>query len=103
VAWIFILFRLSRKTGARFALFKPLHDREIRALEPGVLFTIHDPNHALRAADRAYLCDGLKLAEGSVASALNQRQLEELYRTSVERLVDPRTGSVAFLLGKNAS
>ena len=32
--------------------------REIRALAGsglGVLFTTHDPNHALRAADRAYL------------------------------------------------
>ena len=32
--------------------------REIRALAAsghGVLFTTHDPNHALRAADRAYL------------------------------------------------
>src|SRR5262249_47196206 len=38
--------------------------REIRALAAsghGVLFTTHDPNHALRAADRAYLlrdCEG---------------------------------------------
>ena len=32
--------------------------REIRALAAaghGVLFTTHDPNHAMRAADRAYL------------------------------------------------
>ena len=37
--------------------------REIRALAAsghGVLFTTHDPNHALRAADRAFL-----LREGS--------------------------------------
>ena len=35
--------------------------REIRALAAaghGVLFTTHDPNHALRAADRAYLLRG---------------------------------------------
>jgi iron complex transport system ATP-binding protein len=57
---------------------------EIRALAKsghGVLFTTHDPNHALRAADRAYLLrDGTRLAEGPVASVLNQAQLEELYR-----------------------
>jgi iron complex transport system ATP-binding protein len=43
--------------------------REIRALAAsghGVLFTTHDPNHALRAADRAYLLrDGECLAEGA--------------------------------------
>ena len=42
--------------------------REIRALAAaghGVLFTTHDPNHALRAADRAYLLrDGACVAEG---------------------------------------
>ena len=46
--------------------------REIRALAAsghGVLFTTHDPNHALRAADRAYLLrDGACLAEGEVAT-----------------------------------
>ena len=45
--------------------------REIRALAAaghGVLFTTHDPNHALRAADRAYLLrDGACVAEGAVA------------------------------------
>ncbi len=46
--------------------------REIRALAAsghGVLFTTHDPNHALRAADRAFLLrDGTQLAEGPVAA-----------------------------------
>ena len=41
--------------------------REIRALAAsglGVLFTTHDPNHALRAADRAYLLrSGERIAE----------------------------------------
>jgi hypothetical protein len=87
VAWIFILFRLSRKTGARFALFKPLHDREIRALAKSGQAS-YSP-YMIRITRCARLialisCDGLKLAEGSVASALNQRQLEELYRTSVD-------------------
>src|SRR5205807_146154 len=44
--------------------------REIRALSAsghGVLFTTHDPNHALRAADRAYLLrGGERIAEGKV-------------------------------------
>ena len=43
--------------------------REIRALAAaghGVLFTTHDPNHALRAADRAYLLRaGERIAEGA--------------------------------------
>ena len=76
---------------------------EIKALAQsghGVLFTTHDPNHALRAADRAYLLrDGTRIAEGPVASVLNQTQLQELYRAPVERLVDPETGAVAFLPG----
>ena len=45
--------------------------REIRALAAsglGVLFTTHDPNHALRAADRAYLLrGGERIAEGAGA------------------------------------
>jgi iron complex transport system ATP-binding protein len=77
--------------------------REIRALAAsghGVLFTTHDPNHALRAADRAYLLrEGTLLAEGPVASVLNREQLETLYRAPVERLTDPTTGAVAFLPG----
>ena len=76
---------------------------EIRALAAsghGVLFTTHDPNHARRTADRAFLLrDGTKLTEGPVAEVLNQAQLEALYRAPVERLVDPETGAVAFLPG----
>ena len=76
---------------------------EIKALAQsghGVLFTTHDPNHALRAADRAYLLrDGTRITDGPVASVLNQTQLQELYRAPVERLVDPETGAVAFLPG----
>jgi iron complex transport system ATP-binding protein len=76
---------------------------EIRALAAsghGVLFTTHDPNHALRAADRAYLLRaGTRVAEGPVADVLNREQLEELYQAPVERLVDPDTGAVAFLPG----
>ena len=77
--------------------------REIRALAAsghGVLFTTHDPNHALRAADRAYLLrDGERIAEGSVRDVLNREQLEALYRAPVERLFDPIRGGTAFLPG----
>jgi iron complex transport system ATP-binding protein len=77
--------------------------REIRALAKsghGVLFTTHDPNHALRAADRAYLLrEGARIADGPVATVLNQEQLEALYRATVERLTDRASGAVAFLPG----
>jgi iron complex transport system ATP-binding protein len=77
--------------------------REIRALAAaghGVLFTTHDPNHALRAADRAYLLRaGERIAEGTVGSVLNRAQLEALYRAPVETLTDTATGKAAFLPG----
>ena len=66
--------------------------REIRALAAaghGVLFTTHDPNHALRAADRAYLLrDGARIAEGAVGAVLNRAQLETLYGAPVETITD---------------
>jgi iron complex transport system ATP-binding protein len=77
--------------------------REIRALAAsghGVLFTTHDPNHALRAADRAYLLrDGTRIAEGPVDDVLTRSQLEALYCAPVERLFDPASGAAAFLPG----
>ena len=77
--------------------------REIKALAAsghGVLFTTHDPNHALRAADRAFLLRaGTALAEGPVESALSRERLEALYGSPVERLTDPDTGGAAFLPG----
>ncbi len=58
--------------------------REIRALAGaghGVLFTTHDPNHALRAADRAYLLRaGERIAEGAVGAVLTREQLEGALR-----------------------
>ena len=75
--------------------------REIRALAAsghGVMFTTHDPNHALRAADRAYLLrDGQRLVEGSVEQVLTQERLEELYGAPVQRVSD--TSATAFLPG----
>jgi iron complex transport system ATP-binding protein len=77
--------------------------REIRALAAaghGVLFTTHDPNHALRAADRAYLLrGGERIAEGAVRNVLTRHQLEALYGTPVETLTDTATGAAAFLPG----
>jgi iron complex transport system ATP-binding protein len=77
--------------------------REIRALAAsghGVLFTTHDPNHALRAADRAYLLrDGERIAEGAVRDVLTRMQLEGLYGAPVETVRDSATGQVAFLPG----
>jgi iron complex transport system ATP-binding protein len=77
--------------------------REIRALAAtglGVLFTTHDPNHALRAADRAYLLrGGERVAEGSVKDVLTRHQLEALYGAPVDMLTDPANGQTAFLPG----
>jgi iron complex transport system ATP-binding protein len=76
--------------------------REIRTLAGlghGVLFTTHDPNHALRAADRAYLLRaGERIAEGAVRDVLTRARLEDLYGAPVEQLSDP-TGASAFLPG----
>lgn len=77
--------------------------REMRALAAsghGVLFTTHDPNHALRAADRAMLLrDGTALATGPVRDVLVQSQLETLYGAPVAVVVDPASGAIAFLPG----
>ncbi len=76
---------------------------QIRALAAsghGVLFTTHDPNHALRAADRAYLLrDGACVADGPIADVLTLDNLTALYRAPVKRLTDPATGEQAFLPG----
>jgi iron complex transport system ATP-binding protein len=76
---------------------------EIRALASaghGILFTTHDPNHAARAADRAFLIrDGARLADGAAGDVLTRAALEELYRAPVEQLDDPMTGGSAFLPG----
>ena len=81
--------------------------QEIRALAGaghGVLFTTHDPNHALRAADRAYLLrDGARIADGAAREVLTRAALEQLYRAPIEQLDDPATGGSAFLPGWNFS
>jgi iron complex transport system ATP-binding protein len=64
----------------------------------GVLFTTHDLNHALRAADRAYLLrGGERIAEGPVRQILTRERLEALYRAPVLTITDA-TGA-AFVPG----
>jgi len=77
--------------------------REIRALAAsghGVLFTTHDPNHAMRAADRAFLLrEGRRIADGPVGSVLNRAQLEALYGAPVEVVTGADPSISAFLPG----
>ena len=77
--------------------------REIRALAAaghGVLFTTHDPNQALKLADRAYLLrDGARIAEGKVAQVLTQKNLEALYGAPIRTITDGVSGENAFLPG----
>jgi iron complex transport system ATP-binding protein len=84
---------------------KVLHEmRALAASGHGVLFTTHDPNHALRVADRAYLLrDGTCTAEGPVASVLTRAQLEKLYLAPIETVMDAHTGATAFLPGRMAA
>jgi iron complex transport system ATP-binding protein len=75
--------------------------REIRALAAaglGVLFTTHDPNHALRAADRAYMLrGGERIAEGPTKEILTQERLEALYDAPVRVITD--ASGTAFVPG----
>ena len=80
---------------------KVMHEiRSLAASGHGVLFTTHDPNHALRAADRAFLIRaGERIAEGAVREVLTRAQLETLYGAPVEMLTDGASGTRAFLPG----
>jgi iron complex transport system ATP-binding protein len=70
--------------------------REIRRLAEaglGVLFSTHDPNHALRAADEALLLRaGRPLAIGPVARVLDAAALEALYGVPVREWRDADGG-----------
>jgi iron complex transport system ATP-binding protein len=74
--------------------------REIRALGAsgqGVLFTTHDPNHAMRAADRACLLrQGAVIGEGAAKEVLTSANLSALYGAKVQHLTDTG-GDQAFL------
>jgi iron complex transport system ATP-binding protein len=73
---------------------------EIRSLAKsgqGVLFTTHDPNHAMRAADRACLLrQGAVIGEGAAKDVLTLDNLSALYGAKVQRLTDTG-GDQAFL------
>jgi iron complex transport system ATP-binding protein len=75
--------------------------REIRALAAGghgVMFTTHDPNQALRYADRALLLrDGARFAEGPVERVLTRSGLQALYQTEIEEITDASSRDRAFL------
>jgi iron complex transport system ATP-binding protein len=77
--------------------------QEIRALGAsghGVLFTTHDPNHAMRAANRAFLLrQGECIADGEVRAVLNHAQLEALYGAKLSVFRDRDSGETAFLPG----
>lgn len=75
--------------------------REIHGLARAglaVMFTTHDPNHALRFADRALLVrDGGTLAQGPAQELIERVRLAELYGTEVEELTDAATGYRGYL------
>ncbi len=72
----------------------------LRAAGHGVLFTTHDPNHAMRAADRVYLMrDGKRIAEGATAAILGRGELEAIYDAAVDLVTDRDNGRTAFLPG----
>lgn len=70
--------------------------REIRRLAElglGVLFSTHDPNHALRAADEALLVRaGSPLATGPTAAIIDAGMLAELYGGPVREWRDAEGG-----------
>jgi iron complex transport system ATP-binding protein len=71
----------------------------LKASGHGVLFTTHDPNHAMRTADRVYLLrQGERIAEGVTGTILDRPHLEALYGTPVELITD-HTGRTMFLPG----
>ena len=75
--------------------------REIRGLAAaglGVLFTTHDPNHALRFADQALLIrQGCTLAQGPVAETITQARLIQLYDAPVDSIAARDGGHPAYL------
>lgn len=64
----------------------------------GVLFTTHDPNQALRYADRVLLLrEGRALASGRASDLLTPEQLATLYGVAIESVRGD--GKLAFLPG----
>ena len=74
--------------------------RKLAASGHGVLFTTHDPNHAMRAAHRTYLLrGGERLGEDESGKILSRAQLEALYEAPVEQISDRNSDRIAFLPG----
>ena len=75
--------------------------REIRRLAGdglAIAFSTHDPNHALRHADRALLIrDGTPIALGPVADVLTRERLVALYQADIVRIGG--RGKTAYLPG----
>lgn len=73
--------------------------RRLAAEGLGVLFTTHDPNQALRHADRVMMIrDGQALASGPADELLTPERLQQLYGVEIETVQDA-AGRVAFLPG----
>jgi iron complex transport system ATP-binding protein len=77
--------------------------REIRRLADedglGVLFSTHDPNHALRIADQALLLrEGRPLATGPAGTVIHTDHLQALYGVPVQAAHDPQ-GRRWFMAG----
>lgn len=73
--------------------------RRLAAEGLGVLFTTHDPNQALRHADRVMMIrDGQALASGPARELLTPERLQQLYGVPVETVTDG-DGRLAFLPG----
>lgn len=63
-----------------------------------VLFTTHDPNQALRCADRAVLMrEGRVVAEGAVDQVIEAKGLHALYSAGVHQVDDAAGGPPVFL------
>ncbi|MFM8751557.1 ABC transporter ATP-binding protein [Rhabdaerophilum sp.] len=73
---------------------------ELRSRGLAVLFTTHDPNHALRHSDRvALLGRGSLLAEGPPAEMLTASRLADLYGAEIHTLHGQKPEETAFLPG----
>lgn len=73
---------------------------ELRSRGLAVLFTTHDPNHALRHADRvALLARGALLAEGLPGEILTASNLAALYGAEIHMLHGEKAGDIAYLPG----
>lgn len=74
--------------------------RELAQQGKGVLFTTHDPNHALRFADRAVLMGrGGVIAAGPASEVVTAPHLESLYECAVSLAEEERPRRPVFVSG----